>query len=165
MWYGISNGDTKGHHSSKCEGPLRDRDCDESRLAEAMLHGFLKGVCPTQLRVRNNEPNRPIHGHRQTNKEEHAREKTRLLESIWLSNDSSANDAIRHVHECALHATFWACGLQEVIGIEVVRSQGDTGCLDIRQQWYSVSRVAPPLLEGMVFIHVILFLDPFPSID
>jgi hypothetical protein len=163
--YGVSNDDAKSHHSSECERPLCDGDGNESGLAEAMLHGFLKGVCSTQLRVRNNKPDCPVHGHSQTNKEEYAREKTRLLEGIGLSNDSGANDAICHVHESALHAAFWACGLQEIIGIEVVRGQRDTGRLNIGQKWYSMSRVAPPFLKVMFFIQIILLLYPFPSID
>ena len=36
------------------------RDSDQSRLAEALLHCCLEGICTTKLRVRNNETYCPI---------------------------------------------------------------------------------------------------------
>lgn len=60
MRYSVAYNYAESHHPAKCKSPLGKGDGDQARFAVAMLHGSLKGVRSAELRVYDDESNRPI---------------------------------------------------------------------------------------------------------
>lgn len=70
------------------QSPLRDRYRDEPVLAETMLHRGLERVRTAELRVNDNQPDRPVDRNRQSDEENQARHHARLTHCVWLSDDT-----------------------------------------------------------------------------
>jgi len=73
------------------QSPLGYGDSDLTRLAKTMLHSRLERVCAAQFGVDDYQSNSPVNGDRKSDKKEDPGNETCLLESIWLSNDTSAS--------------------------------------------------------------------------
>jgi hypothetical protein len=108
--YGVSNNNAECHHSPKCtvpfgsvlyceidfnaahlQCPLRHRNGNQSRLAEAVLDSTLKRVCPTKLGVDYDELNGPIDGDCEGYQKEYTGEETCLEKSVRLADDASSS--------------------------------------------------------------------------
>lgn len=64
-----------------------------------MFYRALKTIAPAQLTVDNYKAYRPIDRDGKDYQKENAGEQASLSKCIRLSNDASANDRIRHIHE------------------------------------------------------------------
>lgn len=135
-WNRVSNDDAESHHASKGKGPLRNRYGNETRFAEAMLHGLLEGVCSTHLGVLDNQSNRPVHRECQADQKCNAGDQASLLEGVRLSYDPSSYDTVGHVHEGALEPAFGSVCQQLFLEFDVV-CYCHAGCFNARQEWRS----------------------------
>jgi hypothetical protein len=71
--------------------PLRQRNGNQSRPAKAVLHGSLKGVGPTELRVYDYQADGPVYDDCEANEEESASDEACVADGVGLADDASAS--------------------------------------------------------------------------